>query len=304
MARISLGAYSLRVKDSSGEFVNVDEVTSELDLLEILKEYLKNLKKQFSHDSREKKLLRVLQLTARNRILNGLIETGEYGFESNLYDLGRKAVSHKRNIQEAEMLPFYFLVEIPKDSDHGIILLQRFKQYGMRRILMESLRAHFSVNYPDLKIYVAPLIPGSMVKRYLTEGRITKVRFVSHTITSDIADAYDSGTGRQEGGQLELVLRAKRDGWLPLRGRLRAFLDKKRKLSNFVELEDFKYDDVKIEVELNRNRRTVDLSNLQKIRAYIDVSDQIKIMPNGHPSFESIDYVAKELLNDLKETQT
>jgi hypothetical protein len=43
MARISLGAYRLRVKDSAGDFVNLDELTPELDLFSVLRDYLKVL---------------------------------------------------------------------------------------------------------------------------------------------------------------------------------------------------------------------------------------------------------------------
>lgn len=66
-----------------------------------------------------------------------------------------------------------------------------------------------------------------------------------------------------------------------------------------LEIRGFEYDTVKVEIEMDGNRRTIDLSNLMKLRAHYDITREVQIGTNGHPVFSSIDGVAKQLVDDL-----
>jgi hypothetical protein len=57
---------------------------------------------------------------------------------------------------------------------------------------------------------------------------------------------------------------------------------------------------IKLELEVNKRTRTIDLSNLYKIRAFYDITEEVR-MENGHPVFESIDKNARYLLKDLSD---
>jgi len=57
---------------------------------------------------------------------------------------------------------------------------------------------------------------------------------------------------------------------------------------------------IKLELEVNKRTRTIDLSNLYKIRAFYDITEEVR-MENGHPVFESIDKNARDLLKDLSD---
>jgi len=69
-----------------------------------------------------------------------------------------------------------------------------------------------------------------------------------------------------------------------------------------LELEEtrFQYDNVKIKVNVLGKERTMDLADPKRIRVTLDVTDQVKFSPAGHPTFKSISEVAKEYLEDLK----
>lgn len=61
----------------------------------------------------------------------------------------------------------------------------------------------------------------------------------------------------------------------------------------------FKPDAVLLEVELNGKKRTINIENLKKIRAYFDITADVKMGTNGHPEFDSIAGITRDLVNDL-----
>ena len=69
-----------------------------------------------------------------------------------------------------------------------------------------------------------------------------------------------------------------------------------------IELQDFDYDNVKVEIELAGSRKTLDLSNIMKLRAYYDITSELVVGPDGHPVFSSIDGIAQDLMGSLLST--
>lgn len=303
MTSFSLASYAIRVKDKKRNLYvpQIDNFAGGADIFDIFDRYLNILKNNLAHDHKHKKLMQVIYLNSNHRILNGIIETGEYGYESNLCDINSGSVSHRRQIHEAEMVPFYSLISLPRKVDEGIIILQRFKQFGIRKVLLGDFNNYFASQCPNFSIEVNPLIPEQLVSQYLHDGRITKIRFIRFSIPRDVADAYDVQGHVEEEGYTELVVSARRNKHIPILGRIHEFLNGNRELRGLIELQNFEYDTVKVEVEINKNHRTIDLANLHKIRAYYDITEEVQISDSGHPSFDSIDTVAMRLLGDLSE---
>lgn len=301
MARFTLSTYTLRVKRKRGiRYRRLDDVPGVGDFLEVVENYVGSLHGRASNDATNQRLLRVGFYEAADRSVKGKVETGEYGYETELLDVRRNEVSYRRQLEDAEMLPFYFLIHIPVDADEGLVVLQRFKQYGIRSVLLRDFRRYVDGRWPDLTIEMNPLVPEALVTEYLRRGRIKKIRFVRFRIPADIADALDGGGHEEREGRAELVISAKRRQGLPLVGLVNRFLGGEREVRNLIELESFpQYEDVKVEVEFGRSHKTIDLSALHKVRAYQDVTEAVRVGPDGHPSYESIDRVATELLQEL-----
>ena len=81
--------------------------------------------------------------------------------------------------------------------------------------------------------------------------------------------------------------------------RLREVFNGRRHIQEMIELRGYEYDNVKVELDVRGSKRTLDLSDLLKIRAYVDITSDICIQDNGHPEFNSIDAVAQDLMRSL-----
>lgn len=304
MPRFFLSAYTVRVRNPSADTYeqlgNFDGQGS--DLFIVFNDYLQR-RRVIDPLANEgaRKVLRVTRSEnpQRTRNISGIIEAGDYGFTSRLYDTDQNLFSYNRRTVEAELLPYFFITQLPRQVDEGVLVLQRTGQYGIRTLLSQDFDREFSELYPSRRIEINPLIPQQMIQDYLLNGRIAKIRLVKFSISSDIAENYDVGDHEESLGYEEHVIVAQRRHNIPLVGRIREFLNQERNLTRIVEIQNFEYNNVKIEVELNGNRRTIDLSHLERLRAQYDVTEDVEIGPDGHPTFASIDNFSVGLLNDI-----
>ena len=197
------------------------------------------------------------------------------------------------------MVPFYFLVNLPAQRDEGVLILQRRSQYGIRTVFLQDFAQYFKQFDSTLEVEINPLIPQSLIDQYLHDGRLTKVRFIRFAIPADVANAFDAWGHVEEPGYTELVISARRNQRLPLLGRFHDVVNGKRDVNEMIELHDFKYDTVKVELDLAGSRRTVDLSDIMKLRAYYDITLELEVGANGHPVFASIDGIARDLMSKV-----
>lgn len=304
MIKISLSSYTIRIKDTTKDnYVNLDEFLPKKDFLQFVQEYFSFVETKLQVDEENKKLIRINNQKIRTikRHIKGIIETGEYGFESEIIDKKEGTLKYKRTTEDAELLPFYFLISLPKGKDKGIIILQRFGQYGISKIFRDSLNQFLKSKNKALTLELNPLVPESVVKEFLDKGVVTKMMFRRFEIPKDLADYFDTKNTKNVKGYVEFRVVAARNHKLPLKGTIKEFLTGGKKANKLLEINKVDYNSVKVEVNFKNDKRTVDLGDFGKFRAYYDVSTEVKTGSNGHPVFTSIDNAGTKLLGELNE---
>lgn len=66
-----------------------------------------------------------------------------------------------------------------------------------------------------------------------------------------------------------------------------------------IELPGYDYDNVKVEMDVRGSKKTLDLSDVMKMRAYVDITSALETNDDGHPEFNSIDSIARDLMGSL-----
>ncbi len=302
MNKVSLSSYTLRIKDSqTGNYLFLDEFLPHKDFLSFVQEYFQFIETTLSNDVENRKVLRVNNSTIKSikRQLTGIIQTGEYGYESEIIDKEKGKLKYKRTVDDAEMLPFYFIMTLPKKQDKGIVILQRFGLFGMSKIFRQSLNGFLKAKNPNLSVEFNPLVSSEVVRQFISNGDVTKIIFRRFDIPSDYATYFDTKSMKEVEGYVEYSIVAKRRSNFPIKKRLNSLLFGNGKVTRLMELKNFSYDTVKIEVKQGNDTRTIDLGNLNTFRAYYDISSEIKRGLDGHPTFNSVDEAAKRLLSEL-----
>ena len=297
---ISLSTYTIRIYSTDlGGYVNLDNpLDGHLDSCDFLNQYISELNRKISHDHLQQKLLRVMQFNKNGRQISGIIETGDYGYESDLFNVQTSLLSYQRQSHEAELLPFYFLIILPRDINLGIVILQRFGQRGIKTILSIDLSNYFSAQLQNYRVEIDTLVPNMLLNDLLQRGEIKSVRFTRYRIPSDLADQFDHSF-EEDQGIAEFIIKTKGYARIPLINRVREYIFSNRPIEDFISFPEFDYNNVKIQFVIDGQTRTIDLEDPRRIRAYYDVTDRVQIGLSGHPTFESIDIEARNLARDI-----
>ena len=316
MAKFSLACYNIKIKVKGtnsyvlmnnfrnirdGATLNTEEVRQNNDAYYIFRYILHSLSNRVSHDMPNHKVLRIIDSREdeTSRTLCGIIQAGEYEYESDLYNVENNAISYRRQRNDAEMLPFYFLLHLPTNRDESIFILQRFKQFGIKSLMSKNFRSFFIMDLSDFELEIKNLIPEYIVNYYLRSGKVKKITFTKYGLPSDFAETI--GDHEEEDFTTELSVHARPNKEIPIIGPILNCRQRNEVLSSLFSFDDFDYNTIRMEVKIGNNKRMVDFSNLYKLRAYFDITEDITIGDNGHPTFESIDRVARELLQEIRE---
>lgn len=303
----SLATYIVRIKNKnthSNVSLNSFEIGGE-SIFSIFSGYFNERNAQSANDDDQQKILRVARVDVSEdlRLIRGIIETGEYGIKSDFVDVETQEVSYQRTTNDAEMLPFYFLLSIPEESEEAILILQRFNIYGIKTVLQRDLQNYFKELSDDYAVYLYPLIYESVLNEYI-KGELKEIRLVKFTVPQNIENAYDRQGLIPDESFVELVIKAKRK--LSLQFAHESIIEFLRNfrgtnistpLNRVIEVDGFDYDTIKVNLDVNGKRRIMDLSNPYAIASYFDITKELDT-ENGIPIFRSIDKIALNLLEE------
>ena len=303
--RTFLSAYTIRVdkkRDRNDERKNQPDYcklscfNGHDDLYNVMVVFLQNLTVNSTNDT-YKTYMKAIKVEPEGRSIGGVFESGIYGLSSNLRNVDTDSITYKKKKNDADLLPFYFLFYIPKDTNEGILLLQRTGKYGIRSNLGTFLDKYFSDKYRGFTLEINTLVQEEIIKKMLYNGTIKKLRCVKYQAPVDRFDGLDEGH-EELSYSMEVVLSAHR---IPLRSKIKSLFDSKSSVKNLVELRDFNfdYDTVKVDVEIEGSIRTFDLGRLSKARTYYDISDKVDLDTDEHPTFLSIKTIANIYLNEI-----
>ncbi|MFT3829727.1 MAG: hypothetical protein QM691_08485 [Opitutaceae bacterium] len=302
MPQIALACYSVRVRR---RYTKIPMSLNDPELKELPKFFEDTLNKLHTRsvDLQEtKKVLNIRTIESSPQCTWGIVSTGEYGYESDLIDIKGKKATYRRSTDQAELLPFFFYLYLPTEGDSGILVLQRFGVFGVRSILSNALEDFFSKKFPEHMLDIWPMVPDGVIDKILNSGTLRKITFRKLSIPKDISEAFGSAKS-SEGGKVDVVISAKEGSYFSkVIGKIRNCFGSKNRsgMNEVVGLSGFSHDKILLEMHYGEETRTVDLSNLNKLRAHIDITTEVKIGTDGHPTYDSIKTITEALVSDLR----
>lgn len=305
---IKLEVYTLKIREKfkkEKNYLPLENFMGANDFLSFFQEYIKSFDQQLELNEDQKKSLKLdsdsLSFSSSKRTISGIIESGDYGFSGTGFNINTGEKSYDRTPDDTEIKPFYFLIFIPKGKGVGFILLQRLGIYGIHGIFKRHLNNFFESRFSNLKLDVEQFVSKELARTFVKRGSIKDITLVRYDLPADLAAKIGMKGYQKEIKSLELKIKAKSK--LALNDKAAKFMDNPN--SSFFEvqeLEDIGFDEdsrVKIRSKYNGNVRTIDLSETGKIRPYYDIDKEVEKDNDGHPIFESIDEIAKNLIDEL-----
>ncbi|TSP09979.1 hypothetical protein [Cupriavidus campinensis] len=251
------------------------------------------------------RLARVARVCANSEttFVFGRYQTGEYGYKSELVDSEVNAVSHVRKVSEAEMIPFFYSLSAPKQGTWAVLILQKFKNLGIHDFIVPKLIQDFEAQHKNCRLHVQRLVPGTLANTILEGALVKSMRFVSYKLPAGVEDAFGKAGMKESVHEVEFVVRAARGGLLPKIDGLADVLLGKRNVAQIMTLPNLPYDTIKLELDVNGRRRTMDVGKPFKLSPNIDITEEVETAEDGHPVWDDVSAVAREFSGELLSAQ-
>lgn len=315
METISLAPYVIKIKyKHDSQYFNFDDVSGE-DFLKLVSLHATSLKGNLFKANDALKSLGISEYDCdpTTRVIKGTFQYGHFGKKANIVNIDDNEINFEKEKEQAVVQPFYFLIEIPKERNEGIIIFQRLGLSGVKTIFHQSINQYvneyFGVDKTnDYTVQIIPLTPKNLLEKYLQENRILKIRYIKYGLQKDIANTYPHEDHEEGKVCSEYVLSTSKKRDMPnkilekTKQGFKAFFLDNAPLSNIVAIENFEVDAVKVEFQIGKSTRTINLSNTEKFKYHEDITDTVEVdNTTGHPKFGSINLLASNLLSDLKQ---
>lgn len=301
----AIAPYLVEVKDGNKQSQDLWNFFHKNSLHEVLNSYYKdNFKKYQPSVNDPKRMFMVSRLfKSTDRSVSGIYQTGQFGYESEIYSTKKKKVTHKREKDEADMVQFYFSFYFNKDPnvaqrERGLLLLGRFNTLGVRHITIPHLQQHFSQRFNGFSLKVERVVPKTVMENLLKHGSLKNIRLIKKCIPKDIADVL-SMHDRDQVQDIELIIRSKRKSCFDdVNWALNAIANNGRP-TQILTIPSFAHDNVKLDIMLDGRKRTLNIGRPGSISSNMELD--LQPGADGHPVaaewLKEADEIAKNIIS-------
>lgn len=306
---VTLESYTLRVRQKyvqkeDQEYESLGAIGGEFNFFGFLEAFLREFGGTNVVDEDRQSVLRIDDSTSARPQVHGEVIAGGWGVRAELRDYETGALAHTRSENEAQVVPHYFLVDAPDDTERGILLLQRLGRSGIKSHFCSAMKSAFTAWTNDRYLLeVFRQVPGSVFDR-IQRGEIKKVELLTYDMPNELSEVERAVRGDhpewdEVRGTVSVELSAKRTKRFQWQPWMRSLMVGER---TFHEIqEDLGIPDnsrIKLEVDYGGKTRKIDLAHPGKISPYIDITNDVEFV-EGQPRIEDIHEAATELLGTL-----
>jgi len=320
MARFKLVPYSIRIKDISRDrYVALDKIpvnrihtnssNSFIDFYGIFVDFCdRYTENNIINREDSQKTLFFERYTSKPsyRIVYGTIKSGDYGYEADFLDIRqRRLIRSARQSHHSELIPFFFLLHLPlvRNRDRGFLILETFRNQGIKSILQDALEGYLKdiTGQNNLRLEINPLISQELVQKLESADRILEIKFIKRKIPRNVADK--NLLENYEDIYEERSFKIKRNRSLRFIGGITDNLIAKLKNVEYpyYEIQDEKYDQIKIVIESEGSTHTLTINGGPKLRERRILNPEELEFEGGFPTESSLLTIAISYLNYILE---
>lgn len=218
------------------------------------------------------------------------VRSGMLGVEADIYDKKKQKTVGKRNVDQADVMPFLIFIAIPKpvgygDSDcvkKGIILFQSNGVYGVKSKTVQLINS-FAREKMGAGFYTRNVAPGAFLDQFFRIGTLKKIHLIKTKMSADDSDTIK---GKFYGREEKIVSNFVGNAMEKVVDKLKTFGLNPKAVYEWDASEI--YQDVKVTVEIDRGiTRTIDLHRFDNRSILEYIPDTYK-KGNGHANEATI----------------
>ena len=309
--KINLVIYGLSVINGENKRVYLNQMIDKKNFVDCVIEYINNNIALYSNDASKDTLFQFEQVSHETvvnakgqeeyKVIFGRVKTGEYGIESELVNVRTGEITN-RSTEQADMMPFGFCIAVPSgEINSAVIILQTMGVYGMKISMQRHLQRCLTDICPELQLIMRPVAPKEYIDRYFNNGILKKIRMIRYEIPQDESNKIGINYGVKQTKEERII--HKPLGFMERKKRaLQEWFAGQRSYTEIIELDDFEYDDLRLEFSLGDTNKTFKLGDMNSLIVNEDITNEVK-QKGGHPIYSSLkpimEKTAKEYLKGM-----
>lgn len=247
------------------------------------------------------KYLSVKQINSENeKIYYGELNYGPYGTKHTVVNAAKNQQSDKViNPEDSVLTPYYFYIQLFENRTDALLILETKGNSGIKVVFEEWINNFLKkINCTHLKIKIEPFLPEKLLDKFATESHVRKIRYLSYKLPKDKTDILDEYEPNE--GYAEYVIHIKKEKSKNHHRLLKKILKKEKYNSETLMRNiDIPVDDIKLELELDKTKRTFSIGNLSKTQPSTDITYILNTGEDGHRTFESIHNAGKTYAKEI-----
>ena len=314
MATYSLSIYRITVnrRNEPDKLLPLDCLDNDVDLLSVIDGMLTRWHSDRYHHStsqyngplRDRRVARIRQNTDGSfshhrlgRYISGIVESGSYGTEESIINTDSGEVRHRKQKDEAQMVPFYFCFHIPANSKSGYLVLERIGNNGIFTMMSEAIGQEVmcKVSYRSV-IKTEPFVIDDILNNNISSIINPRKVFLRGVKHSAFSGGLPLETLAGNSVSAEIVLSVSPQHTSPIRSLLLDLIGRYRKRQPLV-VDNIECSDVAFQVKIGNKTRKVSVARLDMLGTCMDVTYKVEIENDGYPSYESLHREACRLLS-------
>lgn len=305
MEKYIFSTFLVKVTKEKNELI-LSKFNGQDDFLDFSKSFFDEIFKTIQKNT-DSKDYAILHLTLDNppivdyekRCIYGFLSSGVSGEDYKIKDITTNEEMFKVNKNHAAFRDVFFYLQIPKNKNHGALILQRKAKFGIKTIFSKSINQYAkSIGFMGYYIEINNIIHGKVYRKMIQEGNLKRIEFIKRKIPKYIESYYENG-GKVDmiPGILKTTMSSSR-----LPDNFKNFVDRLFNNSNKERIEikdiDQDFDEIEFELELNGRRKTFYVMHRNKIQPDIDVTNELEYF-NNEITIDSLVKQAEVLIEDV-----
>jgi hypothetical protein len=227
----------------------------------------------------------------------GYTHYGTFGFESNFVDSKTKVKNYRRKVDDIEEIPLFYEFWWPDGAKFAFAAFQSFQGRSCIGLVMDALKEEFEALNPGYILKYQKLLPSEGSALY-SAAPVKVLRLIKRNVSQDVTDRYlpKAAPGKVN---FEVKLSAGRNQILGSFGGIAGALRKSD--AGLVLHDGVEFTEAYAEVKIGGKYRPVGVFGSDASAGVIDISQDIKRGPDGHPTFDSIIEQCDKILSDFFE---
>ena len=318
MAKTSLTTYTIKAystrQQEDGEYpeLNFDKLNEYTLLANTITEFNtmpKIFKTFFGDDERhvkyDKKYLNIIKcIQEGENMFYGEFNYGNYDTEYDVINTNNNdtIVEKKITKDESVVSPYYFYFRFFKNRKDGLLILETKSNSGIKIILEYWLNEFLKeIRCTHFTIKLESFLPKEILNKFEKESHIKKIRYLSYNLPSNRSDIFNEY--EPEEGYQEYIVSIKKGKSKNHEHFLKKVFSKNGNVpDDLIKNVGFPVDDIKLELELEDEKRTFTIGNISKTRPIKDITYGLEFGDDGHRTFDSIHEIAYNYAKDIIES--